>query len=128
MVAVSYSNRCSWIAAHFMESPPMVSRPVGGRADLYFPTASFAGFSEHLFLSLFLRSRSLAVPGVSRDHHALRERDHAADRTIERWAGMAGTWDHTRNRGGALRSHLTSKSDVHRHRNAVSNDDRPESG
>ena len=82
MVAVSVSPRCPGIAGNFMESAAVVPCSISGSAHLYFPVVAFARFSQHLFFHLFVCSRSLAIPGLPGNHHALRQWDRTAGRTI----------------------------------------------
>ena len=73
MVAVSLSALCPVIDRNFVEFAAVVPSAIGGRARLHFAVVAYAGFSQHLFLHLLIRSRSLAIPGVPRNHHALRQ-------------------------------------------------------
>src|SRR4029079_419800 len=112
----------------FMESAAMVPRTVGGSAHLHFAVVAFAGFSQHLFLRLFVRSRSLAISGLPGDHHAMRQWHRIAGPTIETMAIVAGACNHAAAGRRTIRSHLAAKPDVHRHRNFVSDHYRTESG
>src|SRR5438105_13795648 len=102
-----------------MDCATMVPSAFGGRARLYFPVVAVAGFSEHLFLHLFVCSRSLAIPGLPGNHHALRQWDRTAGRTIETMASLAGACNPAAAGRNTVRSHLAAKPDVHRHRNIV---------
>ena len=125
MVAVSVSPRCPGIAGNLMESAAVVPCSISRSARLYFPVVAFARFSQHLFLHLFVCSRSLAIPGLPGNHHALRQWDRTAGRTIETMASLAGACNHAAAGRSTVRSHLAAKPDVHRHRNVVSDDYRP---
>src|SRR5437764_14260433 len=105
-----------------MESSAMVPGSIGGSARLYFPVAAFAGFSLHLFLSLFVCSRSLAIFGLPRNHHALRQWDRPGGPTIEILASLAGAWNHPAAGRSTVPAHLAAKPDVYQHRNALSDD------
>ena len=95
MVAISLSPRCPGIAGNFMESAAMVPSAIGGSAHLYFPVVAFARFSQHIFLHLFVCSRSLAIPGLPGNHHALRQWDCTAGRTFQTLARLARAWSHS---------------------------------
>ena len=60
----------------------MVPRSIGGSAHLYFPVVAYVGFSQSIFLHLFVCNRSLAIFGLPGNHHALRQWDCPADRSI----------------------------------------------
>src|SRR5262245_12194606 len=105
-----------------MDSAAMVSRAFGKNAHLYFPAVTVAWFSQHLFLHLLIRNRSLTVPGLHGNHHAVRQWDRIAGPTIETMASLAGACNHAAAGRSTVRSQLAAKPDVHRHRNIVSDD------
>src|SRR4029078_6162656 len=111
-----------------MESAAMLPRTVGGSARLLFAFVAFTGFSQHLFLRVFLCSRSLAISSLRRNHCAMRQWDRSAGGTIERIASGAGACNHAAAGRRTVPSHLAAKPDVHGHRNFVSDDDCTESG
>src|SRR5205807_7452820 len=111
MVAVSISPRCPWIAGNLMGSPAMVPSSVGGSSRLYFPVVAFPGFFQHLFLHLFVCSRSLAVFGLRGNHHALRQWDCFTGRTIQTLASLAAAWNHPADRSVTFPAHLPPKPD-----------------
>ena len=82
------------IARNFMEFAAMVPSSIGGSARLYFPVVAFARFSQYIFLHLFVCSRSLAIPGLPGNHHALRQWDRTTGRTIETLASWLEPGDH----------------------------------
>src|SRR6266481_9095193 len=100
----------------------MVPSSIGGSARLYFPVAAFAGFSQYLFLLLFVCIRSLAICGLPGNHHALRQWDRPAGRTIEILASLAGAWNHPGTGRITVPAYLAAKPDVYRHRNALSDE------
>src|SRR5438874_13245266 len=120
MVAIHLSSRGPGIAGNFMESAAMVPRPIGGSAYIYFPAVAYSGFSQSIFLHLFVCIRSLAVSGLPGNHHSVRQWDRATGPTIERAAGMAGAWNHPGAGRDTLRAHLAAKPDVYRQRNTLS--------
>src|SRR5213594_1059474 len=94
MVAVCLSVRCHGIAGNSMEPAAMVPSSIGGSARLYFHVVAYAGFSQSIFLHLFVCIRSLAIPGLPGNHHALRQWDRPAGRTIQTLERLAGAWNH----------------------------------
>ena len=82
VVAVSFSPRCPGIARNFMEFAAVVPSSIGGSAHLHCPVVAHAGFSQSIFLHLFVCIRSLAISGLPGNHHALRQWDRPAGRTI----------------------------------------------
>src|SRR5436190_23086122 len=122
MVAISFSGGGPGIAYNFMDSAAMVASSIGGSARLYFPVVTVAEFSQHLFLHLFIRSRSLAIFGLPGNHHALRQWDRPAGRTIETLASLAGAWNHPAAGRSTVLPRLATKPDVYQRRNALSDD------
>src|SRR6266516_7467018 len=122
MVAISFSSRRPGIAGNFMDSAAMVPSSIVGSARLYFSVVTVAGFSQYLFLHLFVCSRSLAIFGLPGNHHALRQRDRLTCRTIEILATRAGAWNHPAASRSNVLSHLAAKPDVYQRRNALSDD------
>src|SRR5882724_6833194 len=122
MVAVSLSPRCAGIAGNFMESAAMVPRSIGGSAHLYFPVVAYVGFSQSICLHLFVCNRSLAIFGLPGNHHALRQWDRPAGRTIQTLASLAAVWNHAAARRSTVHSHVAAKPDVRQRRNALSDD------
>ena len=59
--------------------------PLAGVLIYIFLLLPSLGFLNHLFLHLFVCSRSLAIPGLPGNHHALRQWDRPAGRTFKRW-------------------------------------------
>src|ERR1700719_1185964 len=121
-MAVALSPRCPGIAGNFMESAAMVPSSIGRSARLYFPVVAFAGFSQSIFFLLFVCIRPLAIFGLPGNHHALRQWDRPAGRTIERLASLAGAWNHATAGRSTVPPHQAAKPDVYRHRNALSDD------
>ena len=78
--------------------------PLAGVPRLYCPVVAFAGFCQHLFFSVFLCSRSLAIPSLPGNHHALRQWDCPTGDTIEVLARLA----RARSRPGARWSTCSS--------------------
>src|SRR5215471_11795691 len=108
MVAVSLSARCLTFAGVVVELTPMVASSVGRSARLSFPVVAFARFRQYLFLSLFVCSRSLAILGDPRNHHALCEWNRVTNQTIET-GGTAGACMDSAIRRHAVRAHLAAK-------------------
>src|SRR5438552_18841907 len=120
MVAVCLSVRCPGIAGNSMEPATMVPSSIGGSPRLYFHVVADAGFPQSIFLRLFVRIRSLAIPGLPGNYYALRQRDHPIGRTIEILAALAGAWNHPATARSTVSAHLAAKPDVYRRRNALS--------
>src|SRR5438876_7846673 len=122
MVAICLSRRCPGVAGTFMESAAMVASAIGGSARLYFSVVAYAGFSQSIFLPLFVCSRSLAISGLPGNHHALRQRDRPARRTIQTSARLAGAWSRPAACQCTVPPDLAAKPDVCQRRNAFSDD------
>src|SRR5437667_6484543 len=122
MVAVCLSVRCPGIAGNSMEPAAMVPSSIGGSARLYFHVVAYAGFSQSIFLHLFVCIRSLAIPGLPGNHHALRQRDRPARWKIEIVASLVGAWNYPVAGRSTVPAHLYAKPDVYRRRNALSDD------
>src|SRR5437667_311871 len=127
MVAVCLSVRCPGIAGNSMEPATMVPSSIGGSTRLHFPVVADAGFPQSIFLHLFVCIRSLAIPGLPGNHHALRQRDRPARWTIETSARLAGAWSRPAACQCTVPPDLAAKPNVYRHRNALSDDYCPES-
>src|SRR5437667_12716164 len=105
-----------------MESAAMVPSSIVGSARLYFSVVTVAGFSQYLFLPLFVCSRSLAIFGLPGNHHALRQWDRPSGRTIETLGSLAGAWNHPAASRSTVPPHPAAKPDVYQRRNALSDD------
>src|SRR5258708_28294323 len=103
-----------------MEFAAMVPSSIGGSARLYFPVAAFAGFSQYLFVLLFVCIRSLAIFGLPGTHHALRQWDRPTGRTIEVFATLAGAWSYPAAGRNTVPPHLAANPAVYQPRHAVS--------
>ena len=103
---------CPRIAGNFMESAAMVPCSISGSAHLYFPVVAFARFSQHLFLHLFVCSRSLAILGLPGNHRALRQWDSPAGRTFQTLASLARAWSHSLGSRNTVPAYLAPKPDV----------------
>ena len=96
--------------------------PLAGVLIYIFLLLPSLGFLNIYFFHLFVCSRSLAIFGLPGNHHALRQWDRPAGRTIETLASLAGAWSHAVTRRRTVRAHLAAKPDVYRHRNTLSDD------
>ena len=103
---------CPRTAGNFMESAAMVPCSIGRSAHLYCPVVAFARFSQHLFFHLFVCSRSLAIPGLPGNHHALRQWDSPAGRTFQTLARLARAWSHSLGSRNTVPAYLAPKPDV----------------
>ena len=70
------------------------------------------GFAQSLFFSVFVCSRSLAIPGLPGNHHALRQWDCPASRTIEILASLVGTRNDRAAGRNTIPPHVAAKPDV----------------
>jgi hypothetical protein len=68
-------NAHIWWQYLFPLAVASVPSSISRSAHLYRPVAAFARFSQHLLFHLLICSRSLAIPGLSGNHHAVRQRD-----------------------------------------------------
>src|SRR6266436_10125958 len=116
MVAVSLSPRCPGIAGNFVESAAMVPSSIGWSARVYSPALAYAGFSQSIFLHLFVCIRSLAIFGLPRNHHAVRQWDRPAGWKIESLAGLAVAWSHFACRRSTASDYHAVNLDVRPHR------------
>src|SRR5438270_11890093 len=95
-----------------MELAEVVSSAARWSAHLHVAVVAYARFSQHLFLHLFVCSRSLAIHGLPGNHHALRQWDRTAVRTIETLGSLAGTCDHAGARRSTVRPDVATKPNV----------------
>src|SRR6476620_5244083 len=108
-----------------MESAAMVPSSIGRSAHLHFAVAADAGFSQSIFLHLFVCIRSLAVFGLLGNHHALRQWDRVTGQTIQTSESLAGAWSHSLGSRNTVPAYVAAEPNVQRQRNALSNGHRP---